>query len=172
MRKVAPLGDEDHHERRQEWTPVAAFLGFDLDRLLGLGLLEVLPDQQPGHDEKENARADPHGFARKQPEDRAGDHGHQALHQESGGGADEHRDGAVTSGEQQGGQRRLIWQLDQKDDDEDGEAKTQRVSHRVRTASIRWFCLRARSTRLVHGQGSPKAEALKALTMGPWLQTT
>ena len=40
-------------------------LAFNLRGLLGLGFLEVLPDQQAGHHEKEKAGADPHRLTRQ-----------------------------------------------------------------------------------------------------------
>src|SRR5207248_10567760 len=69
LREVAPLGDEDDRKRGRERVSMAPLLALEFVLVIGLPALhEVLPNEEGGHHEEQDAGADPDWFAGKQAE--------------------------------------------------------------------------------------------------------
>ena len=104
-------------------------LPFDVALLLDLFLFEVLPHDHRRHQEEQQAGADPDRFSRQQAQQRASRDRHRALDHERRCRPEKDRQGTMAGRQEESGERRLVGQLEQKDDGEDGEAKSEGVGH-------------------------------------------
>ena len=104
---------------------------FVLDRpfLIRLLLAEVAANEKRRHHQEKQSGSNANRLARKEAEQRAGENRHGALDHERGGRPDEDGERPMPRREQQGGQRRLVGKLEQEDDREDGQAKSEGVRH-------------------------------------------
>ncbi len=129
LREVAPLGHQDHAERRQERPPAATVLPEPALLFRG-GLPARAPDDNPGQDDEEQARPDPNGLVRQEGDQRAGEHRDQTLDDEGQGHSEKDWQRLVAGREDDGGQRRFVGELDEEHDGEDGGEERQPARHR------------------------------------------
>ena len=120
LRQVAPLGQEDDEECGHRDSAVRGHL--PLHDLLVLALLGRLAHRQR-RTEEEHARHDgvEHLVGQEVEQGDADGDGDDDVHHEGGGGAEPHEGRATPSRHDQGREHRLVRELADEDDREDGE---------------------------------------------------